>query len=428
MINKAKKIIYSFLVLIISKLYFAIPTYHLTFTKSEFYLSLLSKKLLLLGANLKCDGRVDFTDEKGLIIGENVRIGSDVYFRSESGIVIGDNSIIGSNTKFFSTTHLHTGIKEKSIYIGKNVLIEPGCIIMPGTNIKDNTNLKAGTILETDTIYDKPVSNELLPDKNNIPDKVYKTAIEKGKKLFFIVSTGRSGSQTICTLLNQHKKINCLHEPRIQLTRLSTEYENNTISEEVLKEELLSLYNNASVIQSEIIYGESNQKLSNMIYILAELFPLAKFIWLIRDGKKVVNSTHSRGWFGDEYLAKVKFNKRGWNKWRLNGSKVGVFTNQEWENMSPFERNCWYWSYWNLRIKQQLTKIDSNRWLFIKLENLNQNADKICEFLDIEKTKFAFSHSNKSKKHHVKTKNKKWTKKQKDEFEKHCASLYNEHY
>ena len=68
--------------------------------------------------------------------------------------------------------------------------------------------------------------------------------------MFFIASSGRSGSTSIAHLLNQHKSITCLHETKKQLVRIDTEYIHQEKAKENIINELNSIYNTASIISN----------------------------------------------------------------------------------------------------------------------------------------------------------------------------------
>jgi hypothetical protein len=102
--------------------------------------------------------------------------------------------------------------------------------------------------------------------------------------------------------------------------------------------------------------------------------------------------------------------------YRLNGGKIkGAFTEQAWKEMSPFEKNCWYWVYWNKRIEQQLEKIEDKNFIKITLENLEEDIDKLNNFLGLNSFHYEIKTSNKAK-----YELNEWTENQKNIFEKIC--------
>ena len=253
-----------------------------------------------------------------------------------------------------------------------------------------------------------------------------------GEGMFFVLSTGRSGSETIAKLLSQHPKLSCSHESRNQLIRLSTAYENGEISYESTLSELDMLYNWADVYTKGMLVGESHQKLSNLVKPLAELFPKAKFLWLIRDAKKVIASCTKRGWYSPDYVYHHTYrgaNSEGWNEHRLQGDICGHLSSEEWNSMQPFEKNCWYWNYWNSVIKSSFLDLESDRTHVLKLEKIDNLAvqKELLEFLKVDSFALNNVHSNKARNYHN-AHDGVWDKESESIFQKNCGALYREFY
>jgi hypothetical protein len=71
--------------------------------------------------------------------------------------------------------------------------------------------------------------------------------------------------------------------------------------------------------------------------------------------------------------------------YRLDGHKCGEFSSNEWNKMTSFEKNCWYWYYVNCEIERRLANIPKDRIFTIKLEEIEQKYDTLLEFLGVEK-------------------------------------------
>ena len=115
--------------------------------------------------------------------------------------------------------------------------------------------------------------------------------------MFFVVSTGRAGSRTVANVLSQSPDALCLHEPVPYLVEETAEWRYGTV-------ETVDLCSRLTESRPRQIdgkqYGESANRLSLAIPVLAEAFPDARFVWLTRDGREVVASGHQRGWFDQE--------------------------------------------------------------------------------------------------------------------------------
>ena len=115
--------------------------------------------------------------------------------------------------------------------------------------------------------------------------------------MYLIVSTGRAGSTTIAKTLSLHPEISCRHEPNTLLLQLANDYIHGLKTKEETKAALCCIYAQCSIFPTPI-YGESDQKLSLIINLLAEILPESKFIWLIRNAKDFVHSAAiNRHWY-----------------------------------------------------------------------------------------------------------------------------------
>jgi hypothetical protein len=205
--------------------------------------------------------------------------------------------------------------------------------------------------------------------------------------MFFIVSTGRSGSQTIARVLSQSQDCICLHEPEPVLVKEATLYHYGLLSDKMMKAILLST--RTPTLHGKI-YGESNQKLSTLIPVLAEAFPEAQFIWLVRDGRDVVASTYyAREWYKpiDEIVDRPEpftIQLKEWTWYRLRGDLTGDMSTPEWETLTRFEKNCWLWTRTNEIIQAHLRKLPQERQMLVRLETLFQQLPDICRFVGIQ--------------------------------------------
>lgn len=392
------------------------------------------KKLPVKTKNLFLNGKVIFTSPEMVVIGDNVHIGNNCFFYSDGGLIIEDNVHISRNLTVYTSNHRYNGTAlpydeyrdYKPVKIGKNVWIGMNVSITPGVTIGEGAIIGIGAVISKDVPSYCIVGNSpqrILKERNielyksldnegkyggkngkliRFNDSTFKSAFDLGEKLFFIVGTGRSGSQSISEILSQHPDVSCSHENKGMLIRLSTEYEEGVKSKKEVKKILIDLYTPKNIRTD--FYGESDQKLSNLIPILSEIFPKAKFIWLIRNPKDIITSTVSRGWFEDRefgYISKELDSSERiyvpevFSINRLNGFKINAFSEIEWRKMSVFERNCWYWYYWNLKIQKGLDQIESDKKFKVKLEELEQKIYDLALFLDIPEFKFKVIKANK---------------------------------
>lgn len=423
-------------------------------------------QLLNVGADLRINGEIKVTHPRAMVIGNNVHIGDNGYFYSRSGVTIGDNTHISRNLTLYTSSHQYQGqclpydsnFIDKPVIIGANVWIGMNVNILPGVSIGDGAIIGMGATIEKNVPkgaivtsaeqriirYRDEIHYNLLLEKNAIggvngiklskeqKTAFCKTAAELGGNVFFVLSTGRAGSTTIARVLSQHPEIECLHEPKLALVRLSSDYLHGKITASQVEQELKSLYLDSGIITSPI-FGESDQKLSNLVTIIHKILPKAKFIWLIREPKKTINSTFSRGWFSNNELGFGESDKlnenlyRGiFSDYRPHADLAKQMSTNEWHMMTAFERNCWYWYFWNKTIKDQLELIEPSLWLKVKLETFAQQTDDIIRFLGAKPKKIAVFSTNKAEKKYTLKDESSWSHDMKISFDKWCnkANLY----
>lgn len=190
--------------------------------------------------------------------------------------------------------------------------------------------------------------------------------------MIFILGTGRCGTKSLMELLNQWDDIYCLHEPPPILRRETAEY----LYGDKEKGELIRVLKETRQEQGDGEYAESNQRLSFAVDALAEAFPGARFIWVLRSGLDVVASTYRRRWYfkGEENA------ESHWQRYRVQGDKAGAMSPQQWAALDCFERNCWYWAWTNTKIRADLNHIQSPS-MMLRIEDLEEEEGRIADFI-----------------------------------------------
>ena len=240
--------------------------------------------------------------------------------------------------------------------------------------------------------------------------------------MFFILSTGRSGSQTIASFISNSTKCVCLHEPEPRLIKEATQFIYGNFSEESLVNLLRST---RCSIKDGLPYGESNHKLSLVISALHKSFPEAKYVWITRDGRNAVASMYARGWYG------MKNYDPGfliWEKWRIKGDDLGVMSHSRWTRFDSFEKCCWYWSFKNRLIGTEFQKNYCN-FVHIRLEELQERAEELFHFLGLSRiAKIEVPKLNEAKPKHHPLYWRSWTSKQIKSFVYLCGKDMDELY
>ena len=224
--------------------------------------------------------------------------------------------------------------------------------------------------------------------------------MSKDTSVFFVVSSGRSGTQMFEKLfagvrdVEMHHEYLCTH-----IQPVAAMYSMGLIAREEVTGALRSLHGAAVRYSGKRIWGDSSNKLSWIIPELNEIFPEAKFIHLIRDGRKVVSSFYNKlsdEIYDDEsvdilyrYLDDPDTNplpppeKRYW--WRvpyLEGE-----ADERFRQFTQFERISYHWAEVNSVIKRDLATLEPKRSITVKLEELTGDEgvfNELLSFLGIE--------------------------------------------
>lgn len=374
---------------------------------------LITQREINQGEGLKVRGMIDISYDKSVIIGSNVTIGANCKWNSEGGIVIGDHVQIGNNVQINTSQPT-----EKAKFLDEDTLLfnPKQVVIKSQTVIPDHSIIQYGTVVGDDI----PLTNDNKKKQTKLGRVTLK---ESSYRPVFVVNTGRVGSASLTYTLAQHPDIYVVQESKRQINYLSTAYAYGLVGYPQMKANLHALYNIASIYPSDTLIIESDQKFGNLITLINEIFPDAIFIWLIRNGLDFVSSSWARGWMSDEDTGnnreEIVLNTQlpSWGV-RINGYKCGEFSKSEWDKMSLFSKNCWYWFYWNNLIESQLNKISQNRWRRVKLENLSQELIDILEFVEVPIQNLELLHANKVKPAHTLIPSLDWTGEQKLAFKK----------
>jgi len=168
----------------------------------------------------------------------------------------------------------------------------------------------------------------------------------KNKKIFFILATGRSGTKFLSLLLNKSPGAYIVHEPvRWDFRAYKAAFYDDKKAYKYIQEfRKKEIYDRAR--KREInIYGEVNSVLRRHCNALKKSFPNAKIFHLIRDGRDVVRSSMSRGTMTDNHPSTKKIHPTQKSPWK-----------DKWNNMTQFEKICWYWDVENRYLNKNIKK------------------------------------------------------------------------
>jgi hypothetical protein len=212
-------------------------------------------------------------------------------------------------------------------------------------------------------------------------------------KPFFVVSSGRSGTAMLHKALSAAPDVEMHHEFLVHhIQPLAVRRYMGLAGAAETGAMLRQTYAAAMLYSQKAFWGDSSNKLSWLIPDLFALFPHAKFVHLVRDGRKVAGSFFNK--LGDECYddrstailrAHVEDNapapppekKYWWPLPRSNDPGVNAF-----RAYSQFERIAWHWAEINRVILQDLVTLPQNQTLFVKLEDLRADESVLRGLFD----------------------------------------------
>lgn len=216
---------------------------------------------------------------------------------------------------------------------------------------------------------------------------------------FFIVSSGRSGTAMLQKVLSAAGDIEMHHEYMVHLVQpLAVRRYMGWADAADVTAILQSTHAAALHYSEKARWGDSSNKLSWLIPELAALFPDAKFVHLVRDGRKVASSYFHKladECYDDRSTAVLAAHacdrgrvpapppeKKYW--WPL--ARPGDPFANDFPAFNQFERICWHWAQINRVILEALAALPGGRQLFARLEDLETSLTDVkalFEFLEL---------------------------------------------
>ena len=206
--------------------------------------------------------------------------------------------------------------------------------------------------------------------------------------MFFALSTGRSGSQTLAYVLTQSPGCLCLHEPHPQLVKESVRYREGRLGTD---EAVALLRRSRPHPAAAETYGESNNRLSLMVPALVTAFPEAKFVWLQRDGRDFVASELQRGAYAPQSALPWRV-----SKWAVGvrADRVGAATPDQWRAWSRLEKLAWQWDWTHRLVGDDLERLAPDRFRVLQLERLDEELPRVAEWLGLRPVDFLVPRAN----------------------------------
>jgi hypothetical protein len=211
---------------------------------------------------------------------------------------------------------------------------------------------------------------------------------------FFIVSSGRSGTAMLHKALSEDG-VDMHHELAVEIVQpLAVRRYLKLASYEEALETLRETHLAAIKTSAYSHWGDSSNKLSWMIPELATLLPEAKFVHLVRDGRKVCGSYFRKlgdECYDDESTAAIQAlydsplhtlppppEKKYWWPVPRKGDPIA----SPFRAFGQFQRICWHWAEINRLILEALAELRPDRQHFVRLEDLTERPNEVAGLYD----------------------------------------------
>jgi hypothetical protein len=209
---------------------------------------------------------------------------------------------------------------------------------------------------------------------------------------FFIVSSGRSGTAMLHKVLASAGDVEMQHEYMVDIVQpLAVRRYQGLASADEARKVLESTHKAAAHYSAARHWGDSSNKISWLIPELAALMPDAKFVHLVRDGRKVAGSYFRK--LGDEcYDDRSTAILQAF----LDGKAPApppekkywwpIPPDPAFRGFNQFERIAWHWGEINRVIAASLSALPESRKHFVRLENLYQSpntVEQLFHFLNL---------------------------------------------
>lgn len=210
----------------------------------------------------------------------------------------------------------------------------------------------------------------------------------------FILGSGRSGTFQMVKLLENIPGIDAHHEYLFEnILKPSVLYRMGVVGDAEIKEVLRQTHAPAIFYAKAGVWVDSSNALPWIVKPLYELFPHARFIHLLRDGRKVVSSFFHKftevvyddpcvnivnDWLNspDQFPAPPP-EKKYWRPFPVRGEKYY----EDFSKLNRFQRLCYYWQDCNIRIRDSLSAVPDRQKLSLHLEDLVSDPATLTQFL-----------------------------------------------
>jgi hypothetical protein len=207
---------------------------------------------------------------------------------------------------------------------------------------------------------------------------------------FFIVSSGRSGTAMLHKALSAVPGVTMHHEYAVQIAQpLGVKRYLGAVDAAQTRNILDETFGAAIRHAQGTHWGDSSNKLSWLIPDLAALFPEARFVHLVRDGRKVASSYfHKLG--AENYDDRSNAVLQAWHDGACSPPppekpywwpvpRRGDRLAECFRRFDQFQRICWHWAEINRVALEEMAALPQDRTLFVRLEDLIASPSLVRE-------------------------------------------------
>jgi len=203
-----------------------------------------------------------------------------------------------------------------------------------------------------------------------------KSIEDHGHRAFFVMSTGRSGTQTLAHLLKMATNAKVWHHPQPYMIM-----ETQKAYWDAIDKAPVFWSGRGKIVREAwdngLIHGETDHNMTPFCDEIAAAVPGSKFLILVRDPREFVRSGMRRNYF------------RGTGSWELGRlrPKEGDPRSAEWAEKEQFDQVCWLWAETYRHIERMRSEIGEDRVMVLRFEDLIAGVDAtraLFEFLELD--------------------------------------------
>lgn len=219
--------------------------------------------------------------------------------------------------------------------------------------------------------------------------RLYNLLVPNLDKPIFIIGSPRSGTTFLGSCIARLPEISYHYEPIATKAAARYVYQQRW-SKFTAKWFYHSVYAWLMRIHfdGDLRFAEKTPRNCFLIPFLAETFPKARFIHIIRDGRDVTVSLNNKPWFKEEQKDSGKFEPGGYPYGPYSQFWVEPERELEFETTNDIHRCIWVWKRFTESAIAAIEQLPSDRYIELKYEslvfNFKEEAHRLLSFLEID--------------------------------------------